>query len=55
MQDYATAIRDIGAVVDILDLPARGINGNSHNPMMDTNSEEISAMTWDWLISKVPR
>jgi pimeloyl-ACP methyl ester carboxylesterase len=55
MRNYATAVRDIGTAVDILDLPARGINGNSHNPMMDTNSDEVSAMIWDWLINKASR
>jgi pimeloyl-ACP methyl ester carboxylesterase len=49
MQDYATAVRKIGAGIDVLDLPAMEIAGNSHNPMMDTNSDEIAAMIWEWI------
>ena len=43
------ALRDAGVDVDWLDLPARGIHGNSHALMMDDNSWEIAALVLDWL------
>ncbi len=38
-----------GGVADTLDLPARGIPGNSHMLMMDRNSETILDLVTDWL------
>jgi pimeloyl-ACP methyl ester carboxylesterase len=38
-----------GGSVDILDLPARGIAGNSHMLMMDSNSETILDLVMGWL------
>ena len=32
-----------------LDLPARGITGNSHFPMMDGNSDQVARLVEDWL------
>jgi hypothetical protein len=37
---------------DLLDLPAEGIRGNSHNPMMDTNSDEVAGLILDWLAAR---
>lgn len=33
----------------LLDLPVRGIRGNSHFPMMDDNSHEVFDLVLDWL------
>ena len=35
--------------VDVLDLPARNVTGNSHMLMMDRNSDDIAAMIQAWL------
>ena len=39
----------------VLDLPARGIRGNSHFPMMDDNSDAVAALVLDWLAGVTPR
>jgi len=39
--------------ITTLDLPGRGITGNSHFPMMDTNSDQIFDLVNDWLTSVV--
>lgn len=49
MHRFAAAARTSGAVHDIVDLPGLGITGNSHNMMMDTNSDEIAELAWAWL------
>lgn len=40
-----------GGVTTILDLPARGIPGNSHMLMMDRNNGEVAVLVNDWLAS----
>jgi hypothetical protein len=32
-----------------MDLPARGISGNSHFPMMDRNSDQVAEMVQAWM------
>lgn len=39
----------IGAQID---LPQRGITGNSHALMADTNSDEIAGIVLEWLTSR---
>lgn len=46
---YAARLRSVGCRVDVLDLPASGIIGNSHVPMMDTNSDEVALLIADWI------
>ncbi|WP_374443517.1 alpha/beta fold hydrolase [Stella sp.] len=46
---YAAALRAAGGTVEILDLPAIGIRGNSHMLTMDGNSAEIAALVAEWL------
>jgi pimeloyl-ACP methyl ester carboxylesterase len=46
---YMRAISETGARVDFLDLPGLGIEGNSHFPMLDLNSELIAQRVVDWL------
>jgi hypothetical protein len=38
-----------GADVERIDLPARGITGNSHALMADDNSDAIATIVHDWL------
>ena len=45
-------IRAAGGSADTLDLPAAGIRGNSHMPMMDTNSDDVAARIQQWMESK---
>ena len=47
---YATALGSAGGWVDVLDLPARGIRGNSHLPMMDSNGDQIADLVQEWLV-----
>jgi hypothetical protein len=34
-------------------MPARGIRGNSHNLMMDTNSDEVNGLIADWILAEL--
>jgi pimeloyl-ACP methyl ester carboxylesterase len=49
---FAEAVRAAGGSVDVVDLPERGIRGNSHMIMMDRNSDEVAQLVQDWLASK---
>jgi pimeloyl-ACP methyl ester carboxylesterase len=46
---YRDALLKVGGKADLLDLPARGVRGNSHMLMMDRNSDQIAGMIQDWL------
>lgn len=46
------AVQKAGGSGDLLDLPARGIRGNSHMLMMDRNSDQIAALIQQWLVAK---
>jgi pimeloyl-ACP methyl ester carboxylesterase len=49
VERYLDAVTAAGGRVNVIDLPAMGIMGNSHCPMMDDNSAEIWRMVSDWL------
>jgi len=49
---FAEAVRAAGGTVDVVDLPERGIRGNSHMVMMDRNGDEAAALVQDWLAAK---
>jgi pimeloyl-ACP methyl ester carboxylesterase len=49
---FAEAVRAAGGSVDVVDLPERGIRGNSHMVMMDRNGDEVAALAQDWLAAK---
>lgn len=49
---FAEAVRAAGGSVDVVDLPERGIKGNSHMMMMDRTSDQVAALAQDWLASK---
>jgi len=48
-QRYRDALQGSGAKADWIDLPARGVKGNTHMMMMDRNSDEVAAMISRWL------
>lgn len=49
---YMAALRANGGRADIIDLPARGIRGNSHMPMMDRNSDQVAQLVQDWIAAQ---
>ncbi|HEV7268594.1 MAG TPA: esterase [Falsiroseomonas sp.] len=49
---FAEAVRAAGGSVDVVDLPDRGIRGNSHMIMMDRNSDQVAQLVQDWLEAK---
>ena len=40
--DYGGLLRTAGGQIEVVDLPDRGIKGNSHMVMMDKNSDVVS-------------
>jgi predicted esterase len=52
VQKWHEAVRTAGADADWVELPKRGITGNSHMLMMDTNSDEIAGFIQTWLTEK---
>jgi pimeloyl-ACP methyl ester carboxylesterase len=46
---FAGEISKAGGKVEILDLPERGIRGNSHMLMMDRNNLQVAALIQEWL------
>jgi pimeloyl-ACP methyl ester carboxylesterase len=50
--EYAAAVRAAGGSVDVIDLPAIGIKGNSHMMMQDRNNAEIAEVIQQWLVGK---
>ena len=46
---YVQAMRQRGAPMTVLDLPAAGLHGNSHACMLDRNSDEVLAHVTAWL------
>ena len=51
---YFASARLGGASVEVLDLPRRGIHGNSHMLMMERNNAEIALLIHRWLQTHVP-
>ncbi len=49
LETYRQGLLKVGATADLLSLPEKGIRGNSHMLMMDTNSDDIAKMVNDWL------
>ena len=46
---FAGEISKAGGKVEVLDLPERGIRGNSHMLMMDRNNLQVAALIQEWL------
>lgn len=49
---FGAALAAAGGTVEILELPARGISGNTHMLMHDDNSDEIAGMIQGWLTAQ---
>lgn len=49
---FADAVRAAGGHVDVVDLPAGGIHGNSHMIQMDRNSDVVAGLVQDWLVAR---
>ena len=46
---FAEKVRAAGGSVDVIDLPAKGITGNTHFIMMDRNNMQVADMLQAWL------
>jgi hypothetical protein len=46
---FADDLRARGGKVEWVELPKRGISGNTHMLMMDTNSDQIAQLVQDWM------
>jgi hypothetical protein len=46
---FRDALAAAGGATEWIDLPARGIAGNSHMLMMDDNSDRVAALIQDWM------
>lgn len=49
---FVDLVRKAGGSVDVMDLPDRGIAGNSHMLMMDRNNLVVAQLIQDWLAGK---
>ena len=49
---WSGALAAAGCDVTWIDLPARGIRGNSHALMADDNSDEIAGLVLDWMAAR---
>lgn len=49
---FAEAVRAAGGSVDVVDLPERGVRGNSHMVMMDRNSDVVAGVVQEWLAAR---
>jgi len=54
MRRHTAQLRAADLRADVLDLPAAGVRGNSHNPMMDLNSDEVAELVLAWLAGTRP-
>jgi len=45
-------VQAAGGSVDVVNLPERGIKGNSHMLMMDKNNAQIADLIQAWLVTK---
>jgi pimeloyl-ACP methyl ester carboxylesterase len=49
---FAEAVRAAGGTVDVVDLPERGIRGNSHMIMMDRNGDQVAQLVQELLAGR---
>ena len=49
---FVDKVKQAGGTVDVVDLPDRGITGNSHMLMMDRNNGQVAQLIQDWLAAK---
>jgi pimeloyl-ACP methyl ester carboxylesterase len=50
--EYAALLNSAGGHVDVVDLPERGVKGNSHMMMMDRNSDVVAGLIQGWLVDR---
>jgi pimeloyl-ACP methyl ester carboxylesterase len=50
--EYAGVLKAAGGSVDVVDLPDRGMHGNSHMLMMDRNNAQSAHLIQQWLVGK---
>ena len=50
--EFGDKITAAGGSVDVVNLPAVGIKGNSHMIMIDRNNLEVAQLIQDWLVKK---
>ncbi len=48
-EHWLQALRQAGVRADTLDLPAQGVSGNSHLPMMDRNNLQVADLVQAWI------
>jgi hypothetical protein len=46
---FAEQVAERGGIADVLDLPARGVTGNTHVPMFDRNSAQVLDLILAWV------
>jgi hypothetical protein len=46
---YNKALSDMGGKIDFVSLPDKGIKGNTHMLMMDTNSDQVAELVQKWM------
>jgi len=49
---FVDKVKQAGGSVEVVDLPDRGIMGNSHMLMMDRNNQQVAQLIQDWLVGK---
>ena len=49
---YNKALADMGGKIDFVSLPDKGIKGNTHMLMMDTNSDQVAELVQKWMADK---
>jgi pimeloyl-ACP methyl ester carboxylesterase len=52
IRKWSDAVAAGGGSSDWIDLPARGIRGNTHMLMMDRNSDQVAGIVNEWMIGK---
>ena len=50
--EYAALLKSAASRVDVVDLPERGVKGNSHMMMMDRNSDVVAGLIQGWLVDR---
>jgi hypothetical protein len=45
-------LRAAGTAVEWVDLPEKGLKGNTHMMMMDRNSDEVAKLVHEWIVKQ---
>jgi hypothetical protein len=49
---WRDAVNKHGGDVTLVQLPEKGLKGNTHFPMSDLNNQEVAELMWQWLKEK---